>query len=126
MSPIAYGQRIKSRFFPFGAPESFLMQPTTSSAAANPSCRGASGAFPLRFTPTAFITSASAKGRVQTRLTIPSRGSASGGIASGASGESSPGSDFQAAEYMGSPCSRNIVSNSVQTSFGRGIGSTRS
>ena len=61
----AYGQRIKSRFFPFGAPESFLMrwkclsnqQPYPPSrrraakrwlqgcsAAANPSCRGASGA----------------------------------------------------------------------------------
>ena len=60
-----YGQRIKSRFFPFGAPESFLMrwkclsnqQPYPPSrrraakrwlqgcsAAANPSCRGASGA----------------------------------------------------------------------------------
>ena len=64
--------------------------------------------------------------RSQTRRTIPSRGSASGGIVSGSSGESSPGRDFHAAEYMGSPCSRNIVSNSVQTSFGRGIGSTRS
>ena len=59
-------------------------------------------------------------------LSIPSRGSASGGIFSGSSGESSAGSDFHAALYTGSPCSRNIVSNSVQTSFGRGMASTRS
>ena len=57
---------------------------------------------------------------------MPARGSASGGIVRGGSGESSAGSDRHAALWMGSPCSLNIVSNSVQTSGGRGIGSTPS
>ena len=55
---------------------------------------------------------------------MPSLGSSSAGIVNGESGASSAGKLFHAAEYIGRPCSRNIVSNSVQTSGGRGIAGT--